>query len=102
MCVRNILEEYLKQGVVTRRSKVGVFLMRSCNVLTSLLCGYFQRVVRGTSRPFFLPDPKKYTIYEKEAIIRRYTAELVKKNFIGPALVSLSNQHKDSHFVFAS
>eukprot|EP00243_Klebsormidium_subtile_P008114 TRINITY_DN3753_c0_g1_i2.p1 TRINITY_DN3753_c0_g1~~TRINITY_DN3753_c0_g1_i2.p1 ORF type:complete len:405 (-),score=143.36 TRINITY_DN3753_c0_g1_i2:820-1983(-) len=31
-------------------------------------------------------DPKKYTIYEKEAIIRRYTAELVKKNFIGPAL----------------
>lgn len=37
----------------------------------------------------FLADPKKYTIYEKEAIIRRYTAELVKKNFIGPALVSL-------------
>ena len=32
-------------------------------------------------------DPKKYSPYEKEAIIRRYTSELVKKNFIGPAIV---------------
>lgn len=31
-------------------------------------------------------DPKKYSVFEKEAIIRRYTAELVKKNFIGPAI----------------
>ncbi|KAL3701431.1 hypothetical protein R1sor_019453 [Riccia sorocarpa] len=31
-------------------------------------------------------DPTKYNIYEKESIIRRYTSELVKKNFIGPAL----------------
>eukprot|EP00850_Spirogloea_muscicola_P019344 SM000188S03839 [mRNA] locus=s188:140256:145098:- [translate_table: standard] len=31
-------------------------------------------------------DPKKYSAYEKEAIIRRYTSELVKKNFIGPAV----------------
>ncbi len=29
-------------------------------------------------------DPKKYTPYDLEKITRRYTAELVKKNFIGP------------------
>jgi len=29
-------------------------------------------------------NPKKYTPYELEKITRRYTAELVKKNFIGP------------------
>jgi glutamate dehydrogenase (NAD(P)+) len=29
-------------------------------------------------------DPKKYTPYELEQVTRRYTAELVKKNFIGP------------------
>lgn len=33
-------------------------------------------------------DPSKYTMNEKEAIIRRYTSELVKKNFIGPSIVS--------------
>ena len=31
-------------------------------------------------------DPKKYTLYELEKITRRYTAELIKKNFIGPAI----------------
>ena len=31
-------------------------------------------------------DPKKYTLYELEKITRRYTSELVKKNFIGPAI----------------
>eukprot|EP00475_Leptophrys_vorax_P005916 TRINITY_DN13590_c0_g1_i5.p1 TRINITY_DN13590_c0_g1~~TRINITY_DN13590_c0_g1_i5.p1 ORF type:complete len:456 (-),score=37.56 TRINITY_DN13590_c0_g1_i5:303-1670(-) len=31
-------------------------------------------------------DPKKYSALEKEAIVRRYTTELVKKNFIGPAI----------------
>ena len=29
-------------------------------------------------------DPKKYTPYQLESITRRYTAELIKKNFIGP------------------
>jgi glutamate dehydrogenase (NAD(P)+) len=29
-------------------------------------------------------DPKKYTLYQLESITRRYTAELIKKNFIGP------------------
>lgn len=31
-------------------------------------------------------DPKKYTLPELERITRRYTSELVKKNFIGPAV----------------
>ncbi|ANH81539.1 glutamate dehydrogenase [Niabella ginsenosidivorans] len=30
-------------------------------------------------------DPKNYTPYELEKITRRYTTELIKKNFIGPA-----------------
>lgn len=31
-------------------------------------------------------DPKRYTLPELERITRRYTSELVKKNFIGPAV----------------
>ena len=31
-------------------------------------------------------NPKNYSIYELEKITRRYTAELVKKNFIGPGI----------------
>ena len=31
-------------------------------------------------------DPKKYSLSELERITRRYTAELVKKNFIGPSV----------------
>ena len=31
-------------------------------------------------------NPKQYTPYELEKITRRYTAELVRKNFIGPGI----------------
>ena len=31
-------------------------------------------------------DPKRYTPYELEKITRRYTSELIKKSFIGPAV----------------
>lgn len=31
-------------------------------------------------------NPKKYTVYELEKITRRYTSELIKKNFIGPGI----------------
>jgi len=31
-------------------------------------------------------DPKKYTVDQLEKITRRYTSELIKKNFIGPAI----------------
>ncbi|MBC7849346.1 MAG: Glu/Leu/Phe/Val dehydrogenase [Chitinophagaceae bacterium] len=31
-------------------------------------------------------DPKKYTPYDLEKITRRYTSELIKKNFIGPGI----------------
>jgi glutamate dehydrogenase (NAD(P)+) len=31
-------------------------------------------------------DPKKYSVYDLEKITRRYTSELIKKNFIGPCI----------------
>ena len=34
-------------------------------------------------------DPKKYSKNELERVTRRYTLELIKKGFIGPAIDSL-------------
>ncbi|CAI7794023.1 unnamed protein product [Closterium sp. NIES-53] len=45
-------------------------------------------------------DPKKYTMQEKEAIVRRYTTELVRKNFIGPSIVS--RLHPRPLYIWAS
>lgn len=44
-------------------------------------------------------DPTKYSTNEKEAIIRRYTSELVKKNFIGPSIVCVLSIHPVSQIV---
>src|SRR6186713_3105792 len=38
----------------------------------------------GSAKGGISIDPKKYTPYQLENITRRYTAELIKKNFIGP------------------
>lgn len=42
----------------------------------------------SSEEPLYFADPTKYSANEKEAIIRRYTSELVRKNFIGPSIVS--------------
>src|SRR5690606_31937357 len=40
----------------------------------------------GAAKGEITIDPKKYTPYQLEKITRRYTAELIKKNFIGPGI----------------
>jgi hypothetical protein len=41
-------------------------------------------------------DPKKYSVNELERITRRYTSELIKKNFIGPVSGDTLHMHEST------